>query len=49
MDSSIVKNLITYFVTPPATRQVLKDLLIVVTFLFDDTKTIQTKLDQLKL
>jgi len=43
-----VENLITNFVTPPATSQVLKDLLTVVKSLFDYTKTIQTELDQLK-
>ncbi len=48
MDFSIVENLITNFVTPPATSQVLKDLLTVVKSLFDYTKTLQTELDQLK-
>ena len=43
-----MENLITNFVTPPATSQVLKDLLTVVKSLFDYTKTLQTELDQLK-
>jgi len=48
MDFSIVENLITNFKTPQATSQVVKDLITVVTALFDYTKTIQTELDHLK-
>ncbi len=43
-----MENLITNFKTPQATSQVVKDLITVVTALFDYTKTIQTELDHLK-